>query len=521
MHDLVQRILAEARAAWRYRWSALLVAWLVALGGALLVFSLPNVYESSARVYADTDSMMSPLLRGLAVQPNVGQQVQLIANTLLSRPNLEMVAHQTGLSLRALTPEAKDELLLNLRHQIQIIGGRPEHLYTITYQDRDKVMAQKVVQALLQILMNDTLGTNIQNTQSAQSFLQQQVQDYSKRLNTAEKNLADFEKANVGFIPSQGGNDYFTRLQNAESKLQTLQNEIDTAEATRTTAEQQMGAMESNTSSAGINPRVQQIDQQIVVYQQKLNDLLLRYTNEYPDVVALRSMIAQLQAQRETIQKQPVTTSNVGIASDNPVYQDMQKSLYAARVRIGMLKTQIALQRKQINDLKNKVDRITDVQTTLQQLTRNYDVTLKKYNELYARLDTANMSQDASHSGNDLKFRVIDPPVVPQIPVSPKRGLLLALVLVMSLAAGGGFAFFLHQIRPVYNNLKSLREITGYPVLGAFSMIWSSAQLRFRRREIIGFCATLCLLLLVFSMGLFFENHITNLVQHFFVMSTT
>lgn len=518
MHDLVQRILAEARAAWRYRWHAVLVAWIVALVGALLVYSLPNVYESSAEVYADTASLMSPLLRGLAVQPDVGQQVQLIANTLLSRPNLETVADQTGLSLRALTPEAKDELLRTLRHEVQVVGGRPEHLYTITYRDPDRMMAQKVVESLLQILMSDTLGNNIQSTQSAQGFLQQQVQSYNKRLNTAERKLADFEKANVGFIPSQGGNDYFTRLQNAETKLQSLQNDMATAETARTTAERQMGAMAHNTDSAGINPRIQLIDQQIATYQQRLNDLLLRYTNEYPDVVSLKRMIAQLKAQRGAIQKMPSGAPDIGVASDNPVYQDMQKSLYAADLRIGTLKTQIALQTQQVGNLKSKVDRITDVQATLQQLTRNYDVTLKQYNELYARLDTANISQDASHSGNDLKFRIIEPPNIPRIPVSPKRGLLLTLVLVVSLAAGGGFAFFLNQIRPVYNNLKSLREMTGYPVLGALSVMWSSAHARFRRREIVGISAILCLLLLAFSVGLIFNAPVTRLVQHFFVL---
>lgn len=518
MHDLFYRILAEVRATWRFRWYALLFAWILGMSGAFLVYSLPNVYQSSARVYADTDAMLSPLLRGLAVQPDVRSRIQLMAQTLLSRPNLETVADKTGLSLRATTPEAKDDLLLTLQRHVQIAGGGPGNLYTITYSDQNKRMAKNVVQALLQILMNDTLGTNIQNSQSAQNFLQQQVNDYSNRLNTAEKKLAEFEKANVGYIPNQGGSDYFTKLQNTETQLQSLQNELDTAEASRATTERQMRDMESNTGSASINPRIQQIDKQIGDYQQKLNNLLLRYTNEYPDVVSTRRMIEQLQAQRKAIQTQPVSASNVGVDSDNPVYQDMQKSLYSAQVHIGTLKTQIALQRKQISDLKSKVDRITDVQANLQQLTRNYNVTLKKYNELYARLDTATMSQDASNSGNDLKFRIIDPPVVPQIPVSPKRDLLLIVVLVISLAAGCGFAFFLHQIRPVYANLKSLRETIGLPVLGAFTIIWSATQLRYRRREVLGFSAMVCLLLLMFVAGLSFESHITNLVQHFFVM---
>ncbi|MGH8283237.1 MAG: XrtA system polysaccharide chain length determinant [Gammaproteobacteria bacterium] len=519
VHDFFHHLMAEARATWRYRWHALIVAWCVMIVGALLVFSLPNSYESSAQVYADTDALQSPLLKGLAVQPDVRNRLQIMARTLLSRPNLETVADKTGLSLRATTPKDRDELLVDLGKKVSIKNAGANNLYNITYDDPDRVMAQKVVQAFLQILMNDTLGLNTETTQSAQNFLQQQVQDYNNKLNDAEKKLADFQKANVGYIPSQGGSDYFTRLQTAETQLQNLQTQYDTAMASRASTEQQMRAMTTNPASSGIDPRIQQIDKQITTYQQQLNSLLLSYTNQYPDVIATKRMIAQLQARRAAMQKNADGAASVmGVASDNPVYQDMQKSLYASQVNIETLKTQIALQKRQINDIKSKVDRITDVQVTLQQLTRNYDATKKKYNELLSRLDTAQMSQDASQTGNNLKFRVINPPDVPLIPVSPKRGLLLLLALVMALAAGGGFAFFLHQIRPVFVSLKSLKGIGDYLVLGALSMVVSKSQSNLHRGEIMGFSAGLCLLLVVAAFGVVFDGHITNLVQHFFIM---
>jgi polysaccharide chain length determinant protein (PEP-CTERM system associated) len=219
LHELFQHVLLEARTAWRYRWHALVVAWCVMIVGALLVFGLPNKYAASAQVYADTEALTNPLLRGVAVQPDVRGRLQIITQTLLSRPNLEAVADRTGLSLRATTPADKDALLLELGNAVSVKGAGPKDLYNITYTDRDRAMAQKVVQAFLQILMNDTLGGNAASTEIAQNFLQQQVQAYANRLNDAERQLADFQKANVGYIPSQGGNDYFARLQAAETQL--------------------------------------------------------------------------------------------------------------------------------------------------------------------------------------------------------------------------------------------------------------------------------------------------------------
>ncbi|MGH8233147.1 MAG: XrtA system polysaccharide chain length determinant [Rhodanobacteraceae bacterium] len=517
LHELLQYVLLEARAAWRYRWHALIVAWCVMIVGALLVFSLPNKYEASAEVYADTEALTNPLLRGVAVQPDVRERLQIITHTLLSRPNLETVADKTGLSLRTTTPADKDALLVNLGAAVQIKAGNAKNLYNLSYADPNRQMAQKVVQAFLQILMNDTLGANSTSTETAQNFLQQQVQDYGKRLDEAEKKLANFQKANVGLIPNQGGSTYFTRLQAAETQLQTLQAQYDTAVASRATTQQQMRAMTTG-PTGGIDPRTEEVDKQIASYQQQLNKLLLSYTDEYPDVISTRRMIAQLQARRAALKKSGGGASVMGVVSDNPVYQEMQKSLYTTQVQIQTVATQIGLQKRQIADLKGQVDKITDVQVTLQQLTRNYEITKKQYDQLLTRLNTAQLSQDATQSGNNLKFRVINPPVVPLLPTSPNRGLLLLMVFALAVAIGAAFGYFMHKIKPVFVSLKGLRESGDYPVLGAFSLIVSRVRHEEQRREVIGFCAGAGLLAVVLVLGVALEGPLTHLVQYFFVM---
>lgn len=520
LQELLQRVLLEVRAAWRYRWYALAIAWGLMIVGAALVFSLPNKYAASAQVYADTEALSNPLLKGVAVQPDVRQRLSIITHTLLTRPNLETVADKTGLSSRATTPEEKDQLLDKLGAAVNIREAGVRDLYTISYADPDRNMAQKVVQAFLQILMHDTLGANTASTDTAQNFLQEQVANYSEKLNAAENKLAAFQKANIGYIPNQGGSDYFTRLQAAEVQLQTLEDQYDTAVASRATTQQQMRALASGSTSRGVDPRDQQIDQQIADYQQRLNKLLLSYTDQYPDVIATRRMIAQLQKRRKALQDDASGTSTMGVVSDNPVYQEMQKSLYATQVKIQTLATQIGLQKKRIAELKGQAGRITGVQATMQKLTRNYETIKKQYDELLSRLNTAQLSQDATQSGNNLKFRVVNPPDVPLRPVSPHRGLLLLVVFALAVAVGVGFAYFLHKIKPVFVSLRGLRESSGYPVLGAISMVVSRARRTARRREVIGFCTGGGLLAVVLILGVAFEVPLTHLVQHFFVMSS-
>lgn len=518
LHELFQYVLLEARAAWRYRWHALVVAWCVMILGALLVFSLPNKYEANAQVYADTDAVTNPLLRGVAVQPDVRERLQVVTHTMLSRPNLETVADQTGLALRATTPADKDALLLRLGAAVQIKDAGTKNLYDLSYADSDRQMAQRVVQAFLQILMNDTVGANTASATTAQNFLEQQVQEYGKRLTEAEKKLADFQEANVGYIPG-GGISYFTRLQAAEAQLQTLQAQYDTAVAGRATIQQQMRTMATGSAaSPGIDPRIRELDKQIAAYQQQLNTLLLSYTDAYPDVTSTRRMIAQLQAQRAALPKSVAGRSMTSVASNNPVYQEMQKSMYATQVSVQTLATQIDLQKRQIAELKSRGDKITEVQVTLQQLTRNYDVTKKQYDQLLERSNTAQLSQDATQSGNNLKFRVVNPPIVPLLPESPHRSLLLLLVFGLAVVTGSGYAYLLHKITPVFVGLGDLRASGNYPVLGAVSLIASQARRQELRRGMIGFWAGASLLPMMLVLGFAFDGHMTRLVQHFFMV---
>ena len=497
LHELFQQVALEARAAWRYRWHALVLAWAVMIVGAVLVFGLPDQYRSSAQVYADTDALTNPLLRGIAVQPDMRGRLDVITRTLLSRPNLETVADKTGLALRATTPADKDALLVKLGNAVQIKDAGAKNLYNISYSDVDPAMAQKVVQAFVEILMNDTLGENSASTASAQNFLQQQVDDYNKRLNDAERKLADFKKANLGNLPTQGGADYSTRLQAAEARLQDLQSQYAAAAAGRPV-----------TRSAG--SRKSDIDKEIAAYQQKLNDLLLKYTDEYPDVVSTRRMIKQLEARRAA-----------GGTSVAEAPTETGKASNGAAFGTRSLAAQVAAQQREIADLKSNADKVADAQVTLQQLTRNYDITKKQYDDLVSRLNTAQLSQDATQSGNNLKFRVISPPIAPLLPDGPKRGLMLLGVFALALALGGAFGIFLHKVKPVFLSLKSLREFGDYPVIGSFSLIASSGRLEQRHREIAGFCAGVALLAVVLVLGLAFDTHLANLMQHVFVLGAT
>ncbi|MDO9199461.1 Wzz/FepE/Etk N-terminal domain-containing protein, partial [Rhodoferax sp.] len=75
MDELISQLTTVAKGMWKHRWLGLLAAWVVTAIGMFVVLSVPDKYEATARSYVDTQSILKPLMSGLAVQPNVDQQV--------------------------------------------------------------------------------------------------------------------------------------------------------------------------------------------------------------------------------------------------------------------------------------------------------------------------------------------------------------------------------------------------------------------------------------------------------------
>src|SRR3954462_5345500 len=131
MNDLYRELLDHLRGMWHRRWIGLGVAWLAVVIGVAVVYRIPERYEASARVYVDTESILKPLLSGLAIQPNLDQQVALMSRTLISRPNVEKLVRMADLDLRVKAQSERDELIDAVIRTIRLEGNITSNLYVI------------------------------------------------------------------------------------------------------------------------------------------------------------------------------------------------------------------------------------------------------------------------------------------------------------------------------------------------------------------------------------------------------
>src|SRR5689334_13232676 len=212
MQELLQQALALARGMWHRRWVGLAVAWIAALIGIAIVYRIPERYEASARVYVDTETLLRPLLAGLAIQPNLDQQVALISRTLISRPNVEKLIRMADLDLQVRSNSEREDLVDQVTKAIRLEGNASSNLYVISYRDTRQEQARKVVQSLLTIFVESSLGDKRQDTQTAVKFLDDQIRNYEKTLQAAENRIKEFKLKYMGVSPTSPGQDYFARM---------------------------------------------------------------------------------------------------------------------------------------------------------------------------------------------------------------------------------------------------------------------------------------------------------------------
>ncbi len=509
MFETVSKLTFHAKGVWRFRWHMMLVTWFVCLAGWMVVHFIPDQYKASARIYIDTESMLQPLLQGIAVAKN--QQAQEITRRLLSRPNMEAIARDTDLDLRAKDSVEMEKLLEELSRKIQVTNRGSEFLYTLSYEDSDPAVAKRVVQAIVNKFVEGNLGENRKDNDIAQRFLEQQIGEYEAKLTADEQRLADYKRENVGLIPAEGGRDYYQRFQEAmgnleEAKLQYAEaaQRRDVLREQITQVPQKISLADSNALrdlSGGASPVAMSLDMRIVQLRSQLSDMQARFTDQHPDVLIAKNALADLEERKrqEGSVSKPVEAQAPVPMGSNPAYQQIKLVLAEAEATVSSLRARVNQYAIQVNELREKASVIPKMEAELSKLSRDYQVNKEKYEILLSKRDSAKISEQAAQSSDEVKFKIVDPPFVPQVPSGPNRLLFMSVVLLAGMVAGIGFAIFMSQLQPVFFTGRDLRQALAVPLLGSVAMCRSPSAQRNHRIALTGFAAASAVLLLVYG----------------------
>ncbi len=509
MNEIVEQFRRAVRDIWLHRWVGLIAAWLIVIVGAIAVYLMPDQYEASARVYVDTQSVLKPLMSGLTVEPNIDQQIAMMSRTLISRPNIEKVVGMSDLNLIAKTSDQTEQQVDYLMRTISLGASGGINLYTIAFRNSNPDAARKVVQSLLTIFVESNLGNKRKDTDVARRFIDDQIKAYEQKLMQAENALKEFKINNLQTM--QGGKDYFTQMTESGNELQAAKLQLEESENGRNALRRQLTGEDpvilggGDAMTRGSDQSVPEIDGRIASLKGKLDEMRLHFTDAYPDIIATKRIINELEQQKKAeIAARGTSGPTRSPLAGNPVFQQLSVQLAQSEAEVAGLQTRVANYEARYNRLKAAANNVPKIEADLQQLNRDYEINKQNYEKLIARRESAQMSSDMDASAGLVEFRVIDPPRVSQRPVAPNRVFLVSMVFLGALGGGIGVAFLMGQIRPTFSDRKTLRDISGLPILGTVTMIWTESQVRARKRKLMYFVGGTTGLVLLYGAGLAF-----------------
>ena len=510
MRSLPSQAMPIVQALWRHRWLAVGTAWLVCTAGWIGAAFIPTKYESTARVYLNADPLLTPLLRGLAADTDPGRHLDFMQRTLLSRPNLEQLIRLTDLDTAVRTPGEKEALFKRLASDISVTPVTL-NLLALSYRDSDPVMAKNIVQSLLTIFAEKMAGSSRADMDSAQRFLDGEIASYRDQLRAAEKRRADLAEKYPDIVRNRspdapGGDDNGNRLEQARATVGQLKLELADAASKRDAIQKELASV-PNTLTIDQSPqvivtggRLSPIEERLQELRRNLDGLLLKYTEEHPDVKAARHAIEQLQ--RDSTKSPGGGTGAGGGGSKgqipNGVYEQIKVRLVDAEAVVAAVQRRLSEAETQQAKIEQIAQSAPGVLVQAQDLDRDYGVLKRNYTELVARRESTQIANAADTKTEKIQFRIVDPPQVPVVPAAPNRPLLVTIVLALGVGAGLVAPLLVMQLDRSFATLGQLRNL-GIPILGSVSRLSIGAAQRRAALQFVGVTASALILVAVYG----------------------
>ena len=488
MESLQDIVIRYGALAWRRRWWGIAAAWVLCIAGWIGVAAMPNQYEASARVYIDADAVLTPLLRGIAADSSMSDQIDLLQHMMLSRPNLEKIIAKTDLELDTKTATDLEQMVTRLGNTIKV-NAQTRNIFSIAFRNPDRQLAYDVVQAVLASTLENRAGDNRDDMEKASAFLDEQIASYEKQLKTAEQARASFRTKYVEVLPGDGG---VNRLEQARTQTVALTGQLADARSRGVLLARQLAGTPVTVtteaaSGGGVDPHAE-----LRAAEARLRELQQVYTDQYPEVVTQKRTV-------ETLRKSgsgAAPASVGGRSTPNPVYEQLTLRQVENNALIESLKRQLDDSTAERNGLQKIAHDVPNLEAQYTNLNRDYDVLRSNYEELLKRREGMRIATAAQVRASNVKIAIIDPPQVPQRPVAPARILLSIGVLLAGLAAGVGVVGAMITLDQSFHNIIDLRAM-GRPVIGAISLAALPPTIAMRLRHAAVFGSAIGMLVVI------------------------
>lgn len=481
MEAIYTEIRIALYAIWRMRWLALAVAWAFCLVGWVMVMRVPAAYESSARIQVQVKSLFAD-----GAENDMQRNVDRVRQSLTSTEILKRVVRTVSNGERPLTSYEALSLIGALRTGISITAQGDDLLAIRTRislkgvsEQQTAAIARNVTQKLIEIFIQENVIGSKANNAETLNFLDQELARRAKELADVDRRRAQIAQETLGSLPGTGTLDQ--RMDAARNEMINIDSNLMQARSSLAAMNGQIAATPAQIPAGSVGG-IDTLDQRIGTLEGQLSEAVSRgWTEKHPDVIAIRSQLRQLRAEKSRGGSRSMPMA------PNPVYVSL-KSMQAEREgNVAALQARKSQLEQAVAVIAQRQVAAPGAQIDQARLDRDYDVLRDQYNKLLTQRESAKLRSDATGKTDGVQFRVIDQPALPRQPAAPNRTMLLTGVLVAGIVIGAGVAFAKSQLASVYTTTQQLAKASGLPVLGSISEVITSDTRAIRRKQMMWF----------------------------------
>lgn len=485
--------------------------WVVALQVGLLAFVivalgsvlLPPTYQSDAKVLVESNRaqlLVSPgLQQDSPSQPSalsnpvneqdLNSEVELLSSPYLIRQALDGVPERkrsgmvaTGVeylqSILALPSSAYDAL-----HGVPNMTPREEwankiesklstsvikrsNVIEIDFRSHDAQWSAEFLHRLLSRYLE--LHARISNNPEAEKFFEAQRKLLEERLNRAEETLRAAQlQTGISEVGAQQ-QALITQLYAAEADYRKTTAQLNAANELITNLQGQMAKTpqrQAKESKIVQNMALQQIKPQVLQLEAERAELLSRYQ---PTSARIREIDAKLGAAQQILQHENRSEVQESTSDINPTWATLDSDLAEARSDAASLQATQETQAKQAAALNQQLKNLASDGMEIERLQLQVESNKQAFLS-YVRKGEEARAASALNRSQILNVTVVEDPVMPLEPVSPKLVLNLLAGFLLGLVFGTGAAYWAETSDPRISSVTAISQLTGLPIVAVVS----------------------------------------------------
>jgi len=473
----------------RRRWWILLsvfLGWMAVWGAS---WFLPTTYQSEALILVEQQKVPDQYVMP-NITVNLQDRLQSITQQILSRTRLQatierfqLYSWRHGLVAFLKSGDPIDEMRNDIKIDlVQSRGHQGEFsAFKIRYSAGSPQLAQEVNSELTSLFINENVQAQRQLSEDTTAFLENQLADARAKMAEQEANVAAFKAKHLGDLPGQLESNVQI-LAGLQAQLQNTQHAVDASRQQRIYLESMLQEYQSLRASVG---GADATSETLESLRSHLDDLRTRYTDDFPDVMALKDQIATREKEEQQAEEKMASSQGTskttsvdasaveGVAHGSPIAtMQIQSQLKANQLEIqndqqheNDLESQVAAYRARLNMTPETEQELADI-------SRGYEESKSNYNSLLQKQMQSKLATSLEQRQQGEQFHIIDPPSLPDKPSAPNRFRISLVGLALGLGLGLGLASFLELTDVRVRQEKDLegvvpaRVLVGIPRLG-------------------------------------------------------